>query len=273
MAVTPFQGSILRLLAQRRREQGESYVAGGLALNALLSAPRRSRDIDLFHDTETALAAAWTADRALLVSRGFTVTVLREAASFVEALVSHGGDRTAIQWARDSAFRFFPLMEDELMGLALHPFDLATNKVLAMAGRLEVRDWVDVLHCDAALQPFGYLLWAACGKDPGYNPQSLLAAARRLHYSQAEVDTLDFEPAPPPDAARLGAQWHDVLAEAAHAIVQLPADQVGRCLLTASAELFREKADALAPAVQLGRIRFHEGRIGGSWPSVRSASA
>jgi len=39
--------------------------------------------------------------------------------------------------------------------LALHPFDLATNKVLALVGRLEVRDWVDVIECDRRLQPFG----------------------------------------------------------------------------------------------------------------------
>lgn len=30
-----------------------------------------------------------------------------------------------MQWTCDSAFCFFPLIENELMGLALHPFDLA----------------------------------------------------------------------------------------------------------------------------------------------------
>jgi hypothetical protein len=100
MAVTHFQSRILRRLAQQRRERGESYVAGGLALNALLSAPRRSRDIDLFHDTEAALAATWTADRGLLETSGYEVRTLHEAASFVEAIVSKGGERTAMQWAR-----------------------------------------------------------------------------------------------------------------------------------------------------------------------------
>jgi len=226
MALTPFQREILLRLAQQRRERGESYVAGGIALNTLLSAPRRSRDIDLFHDTEAALAATWTADRGLLAANGFGVSPVREAASFVEAIVSKGNDRTAMQWARDSAFRFFPLIEDDIMGLALHPFDLATNKVLAMAGRLEVRDWVDALSCDESLQPLGYLLWAACGKDPGYNPRSLLAAARRLHYSQVEVDTLDFA-AGRPDAARLGTRWHATLAEAERIVACLPPKEAG----------------------------------------------
>jgi hypothetical protein len=174
MALTEYQCSILRLLASERKVNGEYYLAGGAALNALLSAPPLSRDLDLFHDTEEAISVSWQADRQTIEMNGNTVTVIREAPSFIEAVVIRDSNRTVIQWARDSAFRFFPLIEDELLGLALHPFDLATNKVLAMVGRLEVRDWVDVITCDQELQPFGYLVWAACGKDPGYNPQSLL---------------------------------------------------------------------------------------------------
>lgn len=140
-------------------------MAGGVALNQLLFAARRSRDIDLFHDTEESLAATWAGDRTMLKANGYQVHVLREATSFVEARVLLGNEHTLMQWARDSAFRFFPLCEDEIMGLTLHPFDLATNKVLAMAGRLEPRDWIDVINCDERIQPFGFLVWAACGKD------------------------------------------------------------------------------------------------------------
>ena len=55
MALTEYQRSVCRLLAGNRIRSGESYVAGGAALNELLRAPRLSRDIDLFHDTEQAL--------------------------------------------------------------------------------------------------------------------------------------------------------------------------------------------------------------------------
>jgi hypothetical protein len=175
MAPSPFQSAVLRLLARQRRERGESYVAGGVALNALLAAPRRSRDIDLFHDTTEALAATWAADRDLLRNAGYDISVTREMPGFIDAIVSDESGRTAMQWVRDSAYRFFPLIEDDLMGLALHPFDLATNKVLTIATRVEARDWIDVLNCHQTLQPLGYLVWAACGKDPGYNPVSLLS--------------------------------------------------------------------------------------------------
>ena len=267
MSVTPFQSAILMRLARRRRERGESYVAGGLALNAILATPRRSGDVDLFHDTEAALSVTWIADRALLEANGYAVKTLREASSFVEAIVSMAGDHTIMQWARDSAFRFFPLVEDESMGLTLHPFDLATNKVLAMAGRLEVRDWVDALYCDESLQPLGCLLWAACGKDPGYNPHSLLAAASRLHYSQAEVDTLDFE-VTPPDAAKLGERWHAALGDAGEIIACLPPEHVGKCVITRDANVFRGNATRLASIMTAGGILFHEGRIGGAWPRI-----
>ncbi len=267
MAVTPFQAAILRLLASARKRRGDSYVAGGVALNALLSAPRVSRDIDLFHDTEQALAATWEMDRRTLAADGFEVRVVREASGFVEAVVQREGQRSSLQWARDSAYRFFPLVEDPLMGLALHPFDLATNKVLAMAGRLEVRDWVDVLSCDRRLQPLGYLIWAACGKDPGYNPRSLLAAARRQRYSQAEVDTLDFE-GKPPDAGALGRQWHDALDGASRLIGLLPAERVGTCVLMQRDELCTLDSAALGDALTRGVISYHAGRIGGSWPEV-----
>ena len=73
MALTELQRTICRLLADNRIASGESYVAGGVALNELIGAPRVSQDVDLFHDTEEALAATWEADRQLLVRGGFTV--------------------------------------------------------------------------------------------------------------------------------------------------------------------------------------------------------
>jgi hypothetical protein len=273
MAVTEFQSDILRVLADLRRQRGESYVAGGVALNVLLAAPRRSHDIDLFHDTETALQASWAADRDLLRVSGYDVKVMRELPSFVEAVVARGAEQTAMQWAHDSAFRFFPLVEDDLMGLALHPFDLATNKVLAMAGRLVVRDWIDVMNCDARLQPWGYLVWAACGKDPGLNPLSLLSLAARMHYSQVEVDTLEFE-GEAPSASVLGRRWHEMQAEAEAVCALLPYEQVGTCVVRQSElDLFRGRPDELRSALAAGGLLFHEGRIGGSWPSVKTVSS
>src|SRR6266545_4918648 len=202
MALTGLQRAVCRLLADNRIASGESYVAGGVALNELLAASRISRDVDLFHDTDEALAASWRADRLLLEANGFQVLVVRERATFVEAEVGAGGERVRMEWARDSAFRFFPLQHHKEFGLTLHPFDLATNKVLALVGRLEVRDWIDVLQASARVQPLGYLAWAACGKDPGFSPLAILEqAGRSTRYAAAEVLALSFEGKPPDPAA------------------------------------------------------------------------
>src|SRR4051812_26564570 len=74
MALTSFQRAVCKLLAQDRIASGESYVAGAAALNELLNAPRVSRDVDVFHDTERAVDASWSADRKLLEGSGLRAT-------------------------------------------------------------------------------------------------------------------------------------------------------------------------------------------------------
>src|SRR5262249_43596149 len=101
MALTTFQRSVCQLIARTRIASGESYVAGGAALNELLGGLRVSRDIDLFHDSEAALDASWHQDRRLLEDSGLEVQVVRERPAFVEAEVSRAGDVVRLEWARD----------------------------------------------------------------------------------------------------------------------------------------------------------------------------
>jgi hypothetical protein len=268
MALTAFQSSVCRTIAKSRIASGESYVAGGAALNELLGASRLSWDIDLFHDTERALDASWQSDRRLLEGNGFVVRALRERAAFIEAEVSQGQNVVLLQWVRDSAYRFFPLIEHELFGLALHPFDLATNKVLALVGRLEVRDWVATIECSERLQPLGYLAAAACGKDAGFSPASILEyAARSSHYSAEELRTLAFAD-PEPDFAALSRRWRALLASANDVVRALPAEAACKCVLDADGQLFKGDVEALDRAVVSGALRFHAGHIGGALPQI-----
>jgi hypothetical protein len=154
------------------------------------------------------------------------------------------------------------------LGLVLHPFDLATNKVLALVGRLEPRDWIDVIECNDRLQPLGYLAWAACGKDPGFSPKGILAeAARGARYSAVEVRALAFT-GDPPDAAALSQRWHGMLAAAAQIVDALPADRVGYCVLTTASELFRGDPSALRRAIEQDQLAFHAGSIRGALPRI-----
>lgn len=267
MALTPFQLETCRLLAKTRMASGESYVAGGAALNELMGAPRLSRDVDLFHDTDAALDASWEADRRLLEATGDELRVLRERATFVEAEVRRGEEQLVLQWVRDSAYRFFPLVTHADLGLVLHPFDLATNKVLALVGRVEVRE-IDVIECDSRLQPLGLLAWAACGKDPGFSPLSILEhAAGSTRYSSAEVASLAFV-GEPPDAAELSRRWHAALSMGRRMIDLLPPDESGRCVLDDAGRPFRGSADDLQAALSAHRVSYREGSIRGVLPQV-----
>jgi hypothetical protein len=269
VALTTFQLAVCRLIARRRVAGGESYVAGGAALNAATGSARVSRDIDLFHDTAAAVSASWDADRRLLEAEGYEVRTLRDRTSFVEAVVKLGADSVILQWTADSAYRFFPLVEHPDFGLALHPFDLATNKVLALVGRLEPRDFVDVVSCHDRIQRLGYLAWAACGKDPGFGPAAILEhAARSARYSAEEIATLAFA-GPAPDAADLSRRWHAMLDEARTLVALLPPERAGTCVLDPRGELFAGDGGSLRSALAAGKLRFHAGRIRGALPQVR----
>ena len=267
MAVTGFQAEVLRRIARSRVAGGETYVAGGLALNHVLGGTRVSRDIDVFNDTAEALRSAVEGDMSVLRAAGFDVRMTRETSAFTEATVSKGGETTAIQWARDSAYRFFPLVEDDLLGVTLHPFDLATNKLLALAGRREPRDWVDTIRCHECLQGLGFLAWAACGKDPGHSPESLLEWAARVRYAQEELD-LAVASEEPLDAASLGRRWHGAVEEGRRTVALLPSEFAGMCVLDEGGELFRGGPEELKAALEADRVRFHQGSIRGAWPRV-----
>jgi hypothetical protein len=268
MSLTTFQRDVCRLLAENRRRSGESYAAGGATLNELLRAPRLSRDIDLFHDTQEALEASWQADRSTLDEAGYELRVVRERPTFVEAEVRRSGEAVVVQWAQDSAYRFFPLVEHEDLGLTLHPFDLATGKVLALVGRVEPRDFVDTLTCDRAIQPLGYLAWAACGKDPGFGPATILElAARAVRYAPEEIAGLDFE-GTPPDARDLSRRWHEALEAGREVVAALPADEAGRAVLDLTGAPYRGAPDELRSVLARKGLQFHAGRIRGAFPRV-----
>lgn len=211
MPLTDFQRRLLALLAPTRAP--DSYLAGGAALHFAPNSARYSHDLDFFHDAAERVAEAFGQDRALLLADGYDVDVTLSQPGFIRAVVRRNGDATQIDWAQDSAWRFMPVVQDELGGFLLHEIDLAVNKVLALAGRDEVRDFVDILHVTDRILPLGALVWAAVAKDPGFTPLSLLEQLkRRGHYRPEDVARLDL--AIPFDLVEAKGRWLAALAGA-----------------------------------------------------------
>src|SRR5882724_3076401 len=183
MPLTALQKDVLAVLAKNRSE--ESHFAGGIVLNAAFNSARYSHDFDIFHELAEEVTRASTKDVESLRSAGFQVeTVSRvgeweKETTFRKARVRRGDENVEIDWAADSAFRFFPIERDPQLGWRLHLFDIATNKALALAARTETRDYVGIVELHKRF-PLPAICWAACGKDPGFSPLSLIKMMKRF---------------------------------------------------------------------------------------------
>lgn len=224
MPLTDFQQAILAVLAQSRVAEG--YLAGGSAIHIAPHSARYSDDLDFFHDTEARVAAAFAGDRDVLSAQGFQVDVVTALPGYIRATVSRGSDSTRIDWAHDSAWRFMPLVRGPFGGLQLHPVDLAINKLLAVAGRNEVRDYVDILYAHEHILPIAGLVWGAVGKDPGFSPDSLLdLLQRRGRYRPEDLSRLQL--AAPFDLEVAKQTWLAALDDADQFVRTRPSTEYG----------------------------------------------
>jgi len=263
MPLTAFQREVFATL--RGGRSAESFVFGATVLNAEPGTPRYSRDIDLCHTAEEAVAASALADEAALGSAGFRVRWLLRLPTFQRAEVSNDRGNVKLEWAFDSAFRFFPVEADDELGYRLHYFDAATNKVLALCARAEARDFVDAIHLDEHYLPLGALAWAAAGKDEGLNPHLILELADRFtHYRQTEIDALDLRV--PLSLPELKRTWTRALERARRLVNELPGGEVGVAYLDPVSSL---PVSPNATGTDFGALIRHRGRVGGAWPVIR----
>lgn len=141
-------------------------------------------------------------------------------------------------------------------------FDLAVNKLLALAGRDEARDFLDILDLDRRTLPLGALCWAAAGKDPGFTPLGLLdILKRRGRYHQEDFARLKL--AAPVDLPALKARWLRALSDAEAFVRSRPPSEVGCLYYSPSQKRF------VAPGPDGPRdVLPHYGRPGGVLPRV-----
>lgn len=259
MPLSSLQAEVLKLLSDNRSP--DSHLAGATGIHLSPEAPRYSHDLDLFHSSEEAVAAAYEADRNCLRKNGFEFQNILSQPGFIRAHVRKGDASLLIDWARDSTWRFFFPVRLEDLGWVLHPVDLGINKVLALCGRDEPRDLLDTLYLHKCVLPLGALVWAATGKDPGLNPRMLLELLeRKPPLSVEELGRLELRH--PLDAGTIRRDWKGALALARDWIRSRPPDESG-CLYTDPesglifapepgdpAELVRGKPGGVLPRIQ-----------------------
>ncbi len=256
--LTEYQAGLARLLSENRAF--DSYLAGGAAIPIEPNTNRFSRDLGFFHDSEARVAEAFAADRRLLDADEYSVDVDMSQPGFIRAIVRKNERATKVEWACDSAWRFVPTVRDARVGFALHPVDLAVNKVLALAGRDEPRDVLDALHFHAELLVFGALCWAACGKDPGFTPLSLLELLRRRGRVRAE-DFARLDLVRPIDPQAIKREWLEALDSVEPFVESRPPEEIGCLYYSASPREFVDPREVTGASP-------HYGRPGGVLPRV-----
>ena len=185
-------------------------------------------------------------------------------ATFQRATIRRGDEFVRLEWVYDSAWRFYPVEPDSGLGYRLHFFDAATNKMLALSGRVEPRDFVDAIHLHQTYLSLGTLAWAAAGKDGGLNPHLILDLAERFaRYRQEEIDGLHLTT--PLALPRLKSLWTQALEEGRALADRLPAEESGCAYLH---PVSRQPVVPDPQAHDFHLLERHFGSVGGTWPVI-----
>ena len=137
--LTPIQREVATLIVGLEEAEGFA-LAGGAAMILRGQIDRLTQDLDFFglagSDVYRLVPAAETALRAA----GFNVERRLEGASFVRLEIERSGQVTELDLAADA--RLLPVQRD-LEVPTLNAQELAVDKLLAIFGRAEARDFAD----------------------------------------------------------------------------------------------------------------------------------
>lgn len=175
-ALSPFQLRLARLFLNL---PGTVHfaLAGGAALIFRRAVPRTTVDLDFFGTLLEEVVPAAESFVASLDGEGLRAEVVSSSPFFVRLSV-HGaeGEEVLVDIGRDSR-----LWEPEWteIGRILRVEELAAGKLLALSGRAEPRDFVDVFYLARRFGIRRMLEWAA-KKDVGFDPYRLALGIGRL---------------------------------------------------------------------------------------------
>ena len=198
--LSPLQHRVASIV-QDLPEARDFVLAGGAALIVRGDVNRLTRDLDFFAESADAVDRCLPALEQALGANGLRVERRQIGHGFARLVVHGEGEETIIDLGADA--RLLPA-EKTAHGLVLSSKELAIDKVLAIFGRAEARDFVDL----AVLEPrYGLvdLLRQAAEKDPGFQPQvfrQMLGGFHRLQRDEFEVDDGTYE-----SLARTVARW------------------------------------------------------------------
>lgn len=195
------------------------FLTGGSALGPVHLGHRRSADLDLFTRDAMSFDAGVRQFLRLMEDEGLSVTPGQAGPGFRRFVVSDGTEQLPVDLATDSAPAVAPPVVLD-GGLAVDSIqDIAANKLGAILGRAEIRDYVDLYFLARSGVDLLALLPAAQGKDGGLD-----AATLAFVLSQVKVHRAPEGLEKPVTAEELQAFVDDLRARLARAA--FPGDSV-----------------------------------------------
>ena len=193
MALTPLQERLAALVV-RLPEAAGFVLAGGAALAAHGLLDRATRDLDYFGAPDAAGAVHRLADafERAVVAEGFDVSRDRQSSSFIRLRVASEGEECEVDLGID--YRALDPVSTRY-GPALELRELGANKVLAIFGRAEPRDFMDLAELTKHF-PLAELIGLAADKDPGLDLAVLdefMQRASSLPREEFELDDDAYE--------------------------------------------------------------------------------
>jgi hypothetical protein len=178
-------------------------LAGGAALIARGHVHRETRDLDFFGLTPDAVDRLLPALDQALQDAGLRVRRLQENHGFARLIVESNDDRTEHDQGADA--RMFPA-EPGTPAPTPSGEELAVDKVLAVFGRAEARDFV---HLAAIEEPNGLerLFDLAAEKDRGFTRELFAETAGR--FSRLRRDEFGIDPAAYAELTARVATWRE----------------------------------------------------------------
>ena len=142
--LTPLQASLLREIGGSPLKD-LFYLTGGTALSAFHLGHRYSEDLDFFTPDPTAVERVPPFLQEIARALNAEITFTRRLDSFLDGfLLSSSGERVEMDFAQESPFRLEPTHLDEDFGIQVDGvIDIAANKLSALFGRAESKDFVD----------------------------------------------------------------------------------------------------------------------------------
>lgn len=191
--LSPLQFRIARLFLSLP-EACHFALAGGAALVFKNEVPRSTQDLDFFGPLQEEVRSAFESLKKRLLEEGLQFQIVSSSPSFVRMIVEDPecGEEVLVDIGQDYRLREPEYTE---IGPVLSTEELAADKLLALFGRAEARDFVDVFYLARKLG-VAAIMQLAKEKDPGFDPYILaveIGKLDRLPRGEFPVDDATYQ--------------------------------------------------------------------------------